>query len=299
MTQSPLIASYTNGGVHVSIYADGTKVRKTLNDLPPVLPEQMDVKITNYCDAGCAWCHESSTTEGTHADLRKTLQLLDPLPHGAEIAIGGGDPLSHPDLDFFLEQLADRGIIASLTVNGKHIARYKERLHALIQRGLIYGLGISYHVDMPDFDYEHKVVHFIAGVHDPELLLNEALPSTKVLILGYKTHGRGTDLFNIRSEKVTKNIAKWKAYLPFIAQKHHLCMDNLAVSQLEPQRLFSEQHEFDLRYMGEEGKYSMYLDAVKEEFTLSSYTAERFAWSKLSRMFKDIQTHFGVGTYTS
>lgn len=289
---APLLASYTNGGVHVRIHEDGTKVRTVLNDIPPVLPEQMDVKITNYCDAGCAWCHESSTTEGRHADLSATLQLLAPLPAGAEIAIGGGDPLSHPELKWFLERLAEQGIIASITVNGKHIERHRETLNSFIAQKLIYGLGISYHVSMPVFEYEHKVVHFIAGVHDPKILLEDNISPCKILILGYKSHGRGTDLFKIRSEKVNDNLKQWKALLPFIAEKFHLCMDNLAVAQLEPQRLFSSKEDFDLRYMGEEGKYSMYLDAVEQQYTLSSYTAERFAWTKLSGMFRNIQKQY-------
>jgi hypothetical protein len=52
------LASYRNGGFEVSVLSDGTKIRETLDAaLPPVLPEQMDLKITDWCDAGCAWCH--------------------------------------------------------------------------------------------------------------------------------------------------------------------------------------------------------------------------------------------------
>ena len=48
----------------------------------------MDLKITDWCDAGCAWCHEGSTLRGRHADLDEALELLSVLPAGAEIAIG-------------------------------------------------------------------------------------------------------------------------------------------------------------------------------------------------------------------
>lgn len=44
---APLLANYRNGGYDVSVYADGTKVRETVDaGLAPRLPEQMDLKIT-------------------------------------------------------------------------------------------------------------------------------------------------------------------------------------------------------------------------------------------------------------
>lgn len=288
-----LIASYTNGGCHVSIFESGTKVRKVLSDVPPVLPEQMDLKITDWCDAGCAWCHEGSTLEGTHGDLNKALKLLEPLPAGAEIAIGGGDPLSHPDFEYFVSTLASRGIVPSVTVNGKHFERHREMLTKLTSAGKLFGVGFSYHREIPDWDYEHLVLHFIAGVHDPEILLADGVSSKKILILGYKQFGRGKDLFSIRPEKVNDMITKWYRLLPFLAQKHHLSFDNLAIEQLNPKRLFADKAKFEQQYMGPEGQYSMYVDAVKEEYALSSYSPGRTGWSKLSAMFADVRKSQG------
>ena len=45
---SALLSAYRNGGYDISIYADGTKVRTEVDaSLPPVLPEQMDLKLTD------------------------------------------------------------------------------------------------------------------------------------------------------------------------------------------------------------------------------------------------------------
>lgn len=45
---APLLASYHNGGYQVDIFADGTKVRvETEASLPPAMPEQMDLKLTD------------------------------------------------------------------------------------------------------------------------------------------------------------------------------------------------------------------------------------------------------------
>lgn len=285
-----LLNSYTNGGTHVAIYADGTKVRTVLSpDVPPVLPEQMDLKITDYCDAGCAWCHEGSTTAGVHGDLHAALTLLEPLPAGAEIAIGGGDPLSHPDFAYFVRELASRGVVPSVTVNGKHFDRHRELLETLTGEGALYGVGVSYHVSLPEWDYEHKVVHMISGIHDPDVLLQDDVPRQKILILGYKQFGRGKALYEIRPQKVQDMIKKWYRLLPFLAQRHHLSFDNLAIEQLKPERLFLNKQTFEERYMGPEGQYSMYVDAVKQEFALSSYSPGRTGWSKLSRMFAEVR----------
>lgn len=62
-----IINTYKNGNTSVTLYNDGTKVREYEGTPNIVHPESIDVKITNYCDLGCAYCHESSTTEGKHA----------------------------------------------------------------------------------------------------------------------------------------------------------------------------------------------------------------------------------------
>lgn len=52
---------YRNGNVDVTILSDGTKVRQFDGAQFVVHPETIDVKITNYCDAGCPFCFPSGT----------------------------------------------------------------------------------------------------------------------------------------------------------------------------------------------------------------------------------------------
>lgn len=288
-----VLASYRNGGFEVTLYADGTKVRQTLDaSLPPVLPEQMDLKITDWCDAGCAWCHEQSTPKGQHGDLKATLALLSVLPAGTEIAIGGGDPLSHPDFVWFVRELASRGLVPSVTVNGKHFDRHRAVLERLTGEGALYGVGYSYAGQLPDWDYPHLVVHLIAGVHAPAVLDN-ASRRYKVLLLGYKQHGRGKKLFELRSAEVNATLQAWYRELFWVAKEHHLSFDNLAIQQLKPQRLFADVERYQEQYMGEEGKFSMYIDAVTQTFALSSYSEERYDWSTMSAMFAGVRQRQG------
>ena len=103
--------TYKNGNTIVSISDDGTKIRYVPDNAPamPVYPESIDMKITNKCCMMCAMCHEQSTANGNQADLKHP--LLDSLHPYTELAIGGGDPLTHPDLEEFLKRMKNKDII--------------------------------------------------------------------------------------------------------------------------------------------------------------------------------------------
>lgn len=283
-----LLARYENGGFEVSIHADGTKIRRqTRADAVPLMPEQMDLKITDWCDNDCAWCHEGSTVSGRHGDIDAILECLSPLPAGVEVAIGGGDPLSHPRFDDLVRVLQSRGIICSVTVNGRHFARHEERLKRLTGKGHLYGVGVSYSGTMPAWDYPHLVVHLIAGIHKPEVL--DGIERKKLLILGYKQHGRGRALYALIPDDIQKNLKQWYRELFWIVQAHDLSFDNLAIEQLRPERLLRDPALYQCRYMGHEGAFSMYIDGVTQTFGLSSYSTRREPWRDIANMFASVR----------
>lgn len=285
---APSIATYVNGGYEVSIHADGTKVRREVDPrLPPVHPEQMDLKITDWCDAGCSWCHERSTKRGKHGDVDAMIRLLSGLPAGVEIAIGGGDPLSHPEFDRLVLGLRDLGLIPSVTVNGRHIDRHRAQLERLISQKAVYGVGVSFFQKVPDWDYEHMVVHMIAGVDSPSVL--DDVSRQKILVLGYKDFGRGQRFKERHDETVAAGIRQWYRELAWIAKEHHVSFDTLAIKQLNPKRLFKSPDLYERRYMGDEGQFSMYVDGVLQQFAVSSYSKDRFAWSNIVDMFQHVR----------
>lgn len=51
--------------------------------------------------------------------------------------------------------------------------------------------------------------------------------------------------------------------------------DNLAIKQLNPKRLMSDE-QWDQFYLGDDGKFSMYIDLVNQEFAKSSVSTERY-----------------------
>ena len=105
-----LLGRYKNGNFHVAIFDDGTKIRETNDEeFTPDFAENMDIKICNVCDVLCPFCHEGSTKNGKLGDILNE-KFIDTLHPYQEVAIGGGDITSHPDLiPFFAETQREKG----------------------------------------------------------------------------------------------------------------------------------------------------------------------------------------------
>lgn len=288
------IGDYINGNYSVRIFEDGTKIRETEQDnFLAKFPECMDVKITNQCDMQCPMCHEDSTIEGKHGELLN-VDFINSLNPYTELALGGGNPLSHPDLVEFLQLCRDKRIIVNMTVNQVHFMKSQEYIKSLLDRKLIIGLGVSLVNVTNDFietlkQYPNGVIHIINGVtpiKDLERLYDN---NFKILILGYKQFRRGISNYesnSIQIEEIKSNIYD---YLDDIT-KHFkvVSFDNLAIKQLEVKRLMSEEkwNEF---YMGDDGKFTMYIDLVKKEFARSSISEKRYSLlENIEDMFKII-----------
>jgi hypothetical protein len=278
------LASYRNGNTNVVIFEDGTKERTWEGVPAPVHPESADIKITNYCDNPIcrAHCHEMSNKQGVHGHLHEQLGFFDGLPPGVELAIGGGNPLSHPQLGSFLELLQARGLVPNLTVNQWHLRSSQiAQLVMLAKWKLVYGIGISF---MPQCHYQPKldefltrypncVWHVIAGVHSvPQVQkLLKMSPCKKVLILGYKDFGMGVAYHSL---EVDQRLNEWRACLPYLFQEGRtLSFDNLALEQLQVKSILRPEvwEEF---YLGDDGSFTMYADLVKQQFAVSS-TSEK------------------------
>ena len=278
-----LLNKYLNGNVTVTLFDNGTKIQEwDDNEQPnPDYPNSMDIKITDYCDAGCKWCHEKSTINGKHADLEYLLDFLQELPKGTELAIGGGNPLDHPGLVPFLISCKSLGLIPNLTVNYKHACRvkYTDLINKLLDNNLIYGLGISILDNFVEYDItkfnkkDNIVYHVIAGVNDLSILdkiKNSCVQ--KCLILGYKNYGRGE---NYLSPEVVSNLSNWTDNLGQYIKKIHLSFDNLSLKQLNIKQYLTDE-EWDRFYCGTDGAYTMYIDAVEQKYAMSSTNPNKY-----------------------
>lgn len=282
---------YKNGNYIVELYADGTKIKSTKEDFfRAEFPDSIDLKITNYCDLNCPMCHEKSTKKGKHATLN--LPFLKTLQRGTELAIGGGNPLSHPQILDFLKELKKGGIICNITVNERHFLQNIPFLQDLINKKLIYGLGISLNVlDNKTLLFAKKntnvVFHIINGIFtNYNVIANKGF---KLLILGYKTFGRGEKYY---SEKIGQNMLKTKQNIKELFNMFKVVsFDNLALEQLDIKNQVDKK-TWETSFMGEDGEASMYIDLVNQKFALSSTSNKRYALKgDIKQMFNKIRTN--------
>ena len=270
-----LLGRYKNGNFVKTILSDGTKIRETKDDeFIPTFAENMDIKLTNKCDGGCAWCHEGSSINGKHGDILNE-KFIDTLHPYQEVAIGGGDATSHPDLIPFLQKLKEKKVIANITVNQIHFEKKHELIKKLVDEKLIYGLGVSLVNPTKHFielikQYPNAVIHVINGVLKPldvKALENNNL---KMLILGYKHLRRGNEYFEEEQNDIEVKQQWLYENLEDIIQKFKVVsFDNLAIEQLNVKRLLT-QEEWDEFYMGDDGKVTYYVDMVERKFAQSS-----------------------------
>lgn len=254
--------------------ATGTKIRKNnLDCFIPERPESMDIKITNKCDIGCAFCHENSTPDGLHGDIMN-LKFIETLLPYTELALGGGNPLTHPDLVPFLEKCKSLKLIPSMTINQVHFMKpeYSELIDKLVSEKLIYGLGISLTRATDEFiakvkKYPNAVIHIINGVQPLAEVRKLYDQNLKVLILGYKMFRRGIEYF---SEAVDSAKTEYYAELADMTKRFDVVsFDNLALNQLEVKRLLTDD-EWNEFFMGNDGSHTMYIDCINKQYARSS-----------------------------
>lgn len=292
-----LIGEYVNGNYTVRIFEDGTKIKFTEEDeFISEFPESIDLKITNRCNMNCPMCHENSTADGDHGSLidEETVKFITSIHPYTELAIGGGNPISHPQLMELLRQLKAQNVIANITINQAHFMKHREYINALLNSGMIKGLGISL-TDPTDSFIEYvqaipnAVIHVINGVVGPELkkLYGKNL---KILILGYKEFRRGWQYFTKNQEDILAKKTLTSENLQEIINNFEVVsFDNLALEQLDVKSLMTEQ-EWSEFYLGDDGSHTMYVDLVKKEFAKSSTSIERHALlDNVDDMFKIIK----------
>lgn len=270
-----LLGRYKNGNFVTTILSDGTKIRETKDDeFIPSFAENMDIKICNYCDMGCKFCHEGSTINGKFGNILNE-KFIDTLHPYQEVAIGGGDATSHPDLIPFLQKLKERKVIANMTVNQIHFEKKHELIKKLVDEKLIYGLGVSLVNPTKHFielikQYPNAVIHVINGVLKPSDIKALDNNNLKMLILGYKHLRRGNEYFEEEQNDIETKQQWLYENLEYIIQKFKVVsFDNLAIEQLDVKRLLT-QEEWNEFYMGDDGKVTYYVDMVERKFAQSS-----------------------------
>lgn len=274
---------YKNGNHFVYINdKNGTKIRETIDknstEFISDFADSVDFKITNKCFNNCPFCHEKSTSNGEEGCI-DNWKFLDTLHPYTEMAIGGGDILTFSKLYELLELLKSKNIYANITVSQNNI--FDNKIDYLVEHELVKGIGVSLYGYRKDDiarikSLPNTVIHFINGVTASEASFHQlADKDLKVLILGYKTFGRGID-FAKDSPWIQDNM-NWveKNIEDYMMKFKVVSFDNLAVEQLKLKDKLTEK-QWELFYGGDDGTHTFYIDGVNKQFAKSSTSTERF-----------------------
>lgn len=185
---------------------------KTLEENPnwaPV-PELADISISNHCSKGCSYCYRNSTPNNEFMSLNQYCQVLDSLNHPLygnvfQVAIGGGEPLEHPDFLKIIDATLQRKIVPNFTTNGIFLT--DEICNAL--RGKVGAVALSVNElkelqqDKLQLLYKHNIrtnIHYVLSIQN----ITEAIDIVSgkytkeleginaIIFLTYKPAGRAT-----------------------------------------------------------------------------------------------------------
>lgn len=258
-------------------------------------PELVDIKITDYCDEGCKYCYQRSTKNGMHGDISIIRNAIRQLSEAnvMEIAFGGGEPTKHPEFREILSMCDFWGIVPNFTTRSLEWVE-NEKMYETVKK-CVGGIGFS----VDNVEFLNKIVEISEKLNDDKInfciqIVEGTMPDDvalevmticdnngfSLLFLGFKEVGRGKAY-----DKKSGNL--WKLYYDNVLSDYmkdgdtlnYLFRRNIRHGRVAIDTAFAKQHEKDLlecnvdprSFYTEEGKYSMYLDLVKNKMGKSSY----------------------------
>ncbi len=271
----------------------GNKLRFSFNEGYEInkstVPELIDMKITDHCDFNCDFCYQNSTNNNNHADFNKIKEVISNLNEleVLEVALGGGDPVSHPQFFDILKEFNKKNIIVNFsTRNVNFIIDNFKLLKDLC--GSI-GLSISnldelqvYHKIIDDcglkiFELNNITIQYTMGstnIDEFNLIMKELIDVnyfSTLLLLGYKDIGRGKT-FN------KHNYDKWLDVVNRYIENDKYNSLNLSIDTClldDFQNLIEKQFN-SLLFTPTEGKFSMYIDLVDDKIAKSSFDKDTY-----------------------
>jgi len=293
-TYGTLIAKKQNNNVWTLFnYSTGSKVAISFDMKKNIIfdksrtPDLVDLKITDYCNSMCPYCYQDSTLNGKHAKYDDIINIIDALAEldVLEIAFGGGDTTSHPHFEDIIKYTREKNIVPNFSTRSINWVRSYKLMNAVDKYIGAVGFSISSMKEVEDIHIlldkylknfnDNKLfhnrrnrifMHYVMGSTPIDELDNilEAINdySYGVLLLGYKNVGRGKD-FKPYDYSDWINLIKNKYIYSTIGIDTSLAK--------EYKNELKKIKVCDKTYYTEEGKFSMYIDAVNMKMGPSSY----------------------------
>ena len=154
------------------IWFNGKTIRIALDHTKPIteleFPEFYDVKITSQCDGKCPWCYMDSKETDQHcaSAVQKIKDYFGPMSENErpfQVAIGGGEPTSHPEFVDILKTFKELGIEPNYTTNGMNLD-YGFNCRSILDATQEYcgGVAVSCHPHLKDYwtKAAHNLIDF-------------------------------------------------------------------------------------------------------------------------------------------
>lgn len=244
-------------------------------------PELVDVKMTDFCAAGCKFCYQSSTQAGAVGDPRVVRAVIEALGVNHlgvfEIALGGGEPTAVDHFASTIQACHDNGVVPNFTTFAVDWLLDDAKVAAAATCG---GIGVSVHGAKQLWKWEKIRERMPASVQvtaqhvygtlsadaTRALLFDCYSKRVPLLLLGYKDVGFGAsqspndmrELESQRSGYVWNTGLRLSVDTAFVAQ-HQGVLDLLDARAVSVTRV--------------EGAFSCYVDATAGMVGPSSYCA--------------------------
>jgi hypothetical protein len=251
-----------------SIYGPVVKARFGEEATKATTPELVDIKITDFCAKGCAFCYQGSTTKGARASKETLAKAVDTLSALGvmEVAIGGGEPSTHPNLEFFLQELRSCRITPNVTTMDYAWAK-KQKLVPAGNLGISIGPGFK---DFISCATHHIVMGTLSREEFRELL----------------TKGKGKS-FLLLAPKAPKGAFNFQPFSWWMQEVWTLQQSINWWGSIGIDTPLAAMFEKELKganidtrlYETEEGKFSCYWDLVEGKIAPSSYNGEPVAFT--------------------
>lgn len=289
----------------------GTKVRVSFGEgdlVKPTkahAPELVDLKITDWCGAGCEFCYQDSTKSGVHGEASFITDVISALGKLKvfEVAIGGGEPTAHPRFVEILQACRYHGIVPNFTTKAKAWLHDHKRRQAILEHTGAFAFSIDHAQDLEEIASARDVYgipntkvncQLVMGLVD-EYQFRAALEAAaarrmRLTLLGYKTNGRG-------SKVKPKDYSGWVGVLKKVYEESTYGLSigiDTALAQ-EYQGQLEAAGVPGWCYEVREGAFSMYIDAVTKKTARSSYgeaLAMRAIKNKGFNVADEIAEHF-------
>lgn len=264
----------------------GTKIRFSFDDLgytptKSSSPELVDLKITDYCTEGCAYCYQDSTPEGAHGKKQDIMSILYELSRAEvlEISLAGGATESHPDFAEIVKMAKYYNITPNFTTKSLKWVKEPWAKQVLEDVGG-FAYSVNNHKQIPKFveamkkvgypEYPKRLyIHYVLGstpMSEYKRILETAYAANvQVTLLGYKTTGRGGSFTMFPHENWLKTVKEMRAEGKYL----RIGIDTAIVQQYG--RTIQLEGISECLYHSQEGKFSCYIDAVTNRIAPSSY----------------------------